>query len=228
VNSAPTENLVTGLSDNNKLTYFSPRFSGFQLGISYTPDDNESGGDGFGTGLHTDDDIGDQANFVSFGANFVESFNGFDVAVSGTYELGNLEADPANVFDDRESFHLGLVVGVSGFSFGGSYGEDNNGLNSSSDSTGYDIGATYSTGPWGVGLTYFHGEQDLGVASGSDEMDLIELGANYALGPGITIMGAISYYDAESQSFVDDGAGGLTAVPDSDGIAFTIGSKMSF
>ena len=75
VGGATTNNFITGISDNNKLTYFSPRFSGFQLGISYTPEDNNNNGAGLTSGLATDNDVGDQANFFSIGANFVESFN---------------------------------------------------------------------------------------------------------------------------------------------------------
>ncbi len=214
--SGPTNNFITGLSDNNKLTYFTPRFSGFQLGVSYTPEDNNNNGAGLGGGLATDDDEDDNSNYISLGANFVESFNGVDVAVSGGYERGDLEADADNTHDDREAWHVGLNIGFSGFTVGGSYGSDNNGLAGSQDTSGWDIGATYSTGPWGVGVTYWHGEQEL-AAGGDDEDDLIELGVNYALGPGITIVGALQYYDEDNN-----------VATDTDGIAVSIGSKLSF
>jgi predicted porin len=136
--------------------------------------------------------------------------------VSGGYELGDLEADTDNSEDDRESFHVGVNIGFSGFTVGGSYGEDNQGLAGSQDLSGWDVGVTYSTGPWGVGATWFHGETEL-AAGGNDEVDLAEIGANYALGPGITIMGALQYYDEDNN-----------VATNTDGIAFSIGSKLSF
>src|SRR5690606_13221642 len=66
-------------NDSEKLTYFTPRFSGFQFGASYIPDPAEDS-----NAQPHDDTVGFRDGF-SFGANFVESFNGFDVAVSGRY-----------------------------------------------------------------------------------------------------------------------------------------------
>jgi predicted porin len=242
--SARTANFTTAVSDANKLTYFSPRFSGFQLGVSYTPNTSDTAGDRQTFGLTTDNDMGDQSNFISIGANFVESFNGVDIAISGVYELGSSENDstatatltftsiPAvgdaltdvltavtttttGVADDDEAWAIGINVGFSGFTVGGSYGEDNNGVSANRDSTGWDVGASYSTGPWGISLGYFHSETE--VAAGDDERDLVEAGVSYALGPGITIVGSLQYFDEDN-----------TSVPDTDGWAAAIMSKLSF
>jgi predicted porin len=218
VGSAAQDNLMNTLSDNNKLTYFSPRFSGFQLGVSYTPNTSRGGGNTQTTGLATDNDEDDQSNIVSLGANFVESFNGVDIAVSGGIDIGDLEADTDNSNDDLQEWLFGVNVGFSGFTVGGSYGESNRGLSGNNDDTGWDIGATYATGPWGIGVTYFHSERELGATPGEDSIDAIELGANYALGPGIKIVGALSYREEDNDS----------AAADTDGFAATIMSKLSF
>ena len=217
--SAPTANFVTFVSDANKLTYFSPRFSGFQLGLSYTPNIDARGGDRQTFGLNTDGDIGDQSDVVGLGLNFVNSFNGFDVAVSGTYEFGSLEANNgAGTFDDRNQWQVGANVGFAGFTIGGSYGVDDNGLAGSFEDTGYDLGVSYETGPWGVSIAWFHSEQEFAGVSQDDELDLMELGASYALGPGITITGSIQRFDEDS-SVVNDR---------SDGWAAALQSKLSF
>jgi predicted porin len=251
--SAPTATTLNANSDANKLTYFTPRFSGFQLGLSFTPNTEARTGSTQTAGLATDNDAGEQSNVISLGANFVESFNGVDIAISGGYVKGDLEAQTAasaqssanaalqaglvtagftaaqaavlvpsdavaaGTEDDREQWAVGLNVGFSGFTVGGSYFEDNNAVTGTFDSTAWDIGATYSTGPWGIGVTYFHSEIELGTGAGEDERDAIELGANYALGPGITIYGAITYIEEDNNSAAD-----------SDGIAGTITTSVSF
>ncbi len=244
--AASTNNITTAVSDANKLTYFTPRFSGFQLGVSYTPNIDARAGDRQTFGLNTDDDFGDHANYFSIGANFVESFNGVDVAISGVYERGETENSSTTTFtftytttpvaggslagglttvtttttgvtDDDEAWQIGVNVGFSGFTIGGSYGEDNNGLNGNFDSIGWDIGGSYSTGPWGVSVAYFHSETELGTGNGDDERDLVEGAVSYALGPGIKIVGSIQFMDEQN----DSGA-------DTDGWAGAIQSKLSF
>ena len=221
-----TSGIVTQTSDANKITYYTPRFGGFQLGVSYTPNDDARGGDRQTFGLNTDDNPGDWSDFFSIGANFDQSFNGIDVAVSGGYERGNLEEDGAVVIfgttltaDDHESWMLGLNVGFAGFTVGGSYYVSNNGIDvagvSDTDAIVWDVGASYGTGPWGVSVTYLHSEQELG--SFEDEHDHIELGASYSLGAGITAVGSVQLFDES-----------LDSTDDSDGTAVALGLKMSF
>jgi predicted porin len=215
--AARTNNVTSNISDSNKLTYFSPRFSGFQLGVSYTPNTDAKSGDRQTFGLNTDNNPGDQSNYFSIGANFVESFNGVDIAVSGGYEVGDLEAQTTlGLADDDEAWAIGLNIGFSGFTVGGSYGENNNGANGVVDSTGWDVGASYSTGPWGVSLGYMHNETEIGPL-GDDERDLVEAAASYALGPGITIVGSVQWMDEDNVS-----------TNDTDGWAAAIMSKLSF
>jgi predicted porin len=216
--AAPTNNYVTGISDANKLTYFSPRFSGFQLGLSYTPNADAPGGDRQTFGLNTDNDEDDQANFFSVGLNFVNSFNGVDVAVSGTWERGQVEADVDGTSDDSQEWQIGANFGFSGFTIGGSYGVNNNGLAGSNDTTAYDLGVSYETGPWGVSIAWFHGEREFAGGGQDDEQDLMELGASYALGPGITVVGAIQRFDEDS----------ATVNSRSDGWGAALQTKLSF
>ena len=56
---------------HTKATYFSPRFAGFQLGASLTPDTGIVSGTG---GCDTDND-GDFENVISYGVNYVGKFD---------------------------------------------------------------------------------------------------------------------------------------------------------
>jgi len=71
-------------SDADKITYFTPRFGGFQFGASYTPDADEETGTGASPYAPIKDEgAADEA--YSLGANFVKDFSGFNVAASLGY-----------------------------------------------------------------------------------------------------------------------------------------------
>jgi predicted porin len=138
-------------NDDHALNYFSPRFSGFQVGVSYVPAATINGeGKNFPVQADENSELHD---LISVGANFVESFGGFDVAVAGGYRVAQ---DDRGGNDDPEQYSAGLNLGFAGFTVGGSIGIEDS--DRSTDGTAYDIGATYSTGPWAVGATYFHSE----------------------------------------------------------------------
>ena len=218
---AGTTTLLNTVSDANKITYFTPRFAGFQLGASYTPNIDETGGDRQSSGLNESENEDDYNNFLGVGANFVESFNGVDVAIAGGLEYGQAENNedllPANI-DDFLGFSGGVNVGFAGFTVGGSVLHSNGGLDDNGDELVWDVGATYGQGPWEVGITYLRGETETGADGGEDEIDRFELGANYRLSPGVRVIGAVQYTDVEDDS----------ADRDEDAWGVIIGTRLDF
>lgn len=217
-----TNTFVGGSSDANKLTYFSPRFAGVQLGVSYAPDTVNTGGASQGTGLIADNGgVGGRA--YAAGANYVNSFNGFDVAVSGGYEL--IEEDqPSGVtgVDDRDEYSLGLNLGYAGFTVGGSYNytDQQNGV----ETDVFDVGVSYNTGPWGMSLTWLRGETEVNNAAGDEDThDSAILGLAYTLGPGVTVNGNLHYIALDGES-----APGTANDYDDDGFAASAGLMLSF
>lgn len=188
-------------NDENQITYFTPRFSGFQLGATYAPTVSGSG-DGANFPVQADKDT-EFHNGFSVGVNFVESFNGIDVAVAGGYQWvdapdmpgmgGNL---PGND-DDLQFYSTGLNVGWQGITVGGSYAQEDSGR--ATDGHGWDVGATYGTGPWSVGITYFQSEVT-GSGSGDDDLKAINGGASYAVGPGISVAAGVLYAKLDSDN----------------------------
>jgi predicted porin len=104
ITSYPTTYINTG-GDSQKIIWFSPRIAGFQLGLSYAPDQDIN----TGSTPQSDDDPGQQEDIISIGVNFVETFNDIDVAVSGGYIQGNLEAN-ARTFSTTST--RGVVCGL--------------------------------------------------------------------------------------------------------------------
>ncbi|MEX2631763.1 MAG: porin [Tistlia sp.] len=180
---------VDANNDSNKITYFTPRFSGFQFGASYLPDPQQD------SNSQVDEATVSYRDGFSLGANFVESFSGFDVAVSGRYDWAN---DESAASTDPRVWSVGAQVGYAGFSVGGSYADaDDMGANTGRS---YHVGAAYETGPWGVSIGYFNGEADGSAAPGDDEYQAYEGAVAYALGPGITAVGSVSYQDVEADN----------------------------
>ena len=101
-------------SDSQKLIYFSPRMAGFQLGLSYAPDQ----GTNEGSTARSDITPGGQEDVFSVGLNFVETFGDVDLAIAGGYSGGELEAQTTVITanaDDVEEYSVGVNVGFSGF-----------------------------------------------------------------------------------------------------------------
>jgi predicted porin len=194
VSDASTTTYLNATSDANKVTYFTPRISGFQLGASYTPNIDNRGGNTQSFGLNEDDEDGEFNNFFNGGANFVQSFSGVDVAVAGGIEYGMAEGSG----DDYLGYSGGLNIGFSGFTVGGSvaYTDDTIGVNDGTLT--WDVGATYGAGPWEVGVTYLNGETE--TAGGDDQLHRVELGGNYRLSPGVKVVGALQYTNDEDKS----------------------------
>ena len=168
-----------------------------------------------------------------FGNVNVAAYTGFMMAnyVPGTQPLaaGANIATGANLAAWRQ-FAAGLQVSAAGFTLGGAFTWDNNGMGSNyytrgdNDSRMYELALMYETGPWqmsiGGALVYYdNGNGALSATTvnsnsslnygtpanqtaafgtnpnagalsfGAETASKIEVGANYALGPGIKAFG---------------------------------------
>lgn len=154
-------------SDATKITYYTPRFAGFQVGASYAHDENSSKNAPSG-GSHED--------LFELGANYVNSFGAFDISVGGVYATADGNAAG---LEGSDMYGGGISLGFSGFVIGGNYTvQDVQG--EADDRDYYDLGVAYSTGPWGASIQWAHSEQ------GTREADHYLGAVSYDLGPGVT------------------------------------------
>jgi len=201
-------------NDASRITYFSPRFAGFQLGVSYARDQGEVNGPVNNNAVTTD--------FFDIGANYVNSFGDFDVAVSGRWGIAS---DPISGMNP-EVFGFGLNLGFGGFTIGGSFAEQND--SASSDGHAFDAGVSYETGPWGFSFTYFHGmnSDDEHIPFGfTEELDQYLFGMSYQLAKGVKLNAFGAYVDFSEQ--LDDFAA-PTGADDVSGLIIGTGIKISF
>ncbi len=178
--------------DDNKISYFTPRLAGFQLGASYTPD--VAGNDPIANGFGVSPDGANVQEVMEIAVNYAGEFGGASVGVDIFYVTGDTSVVGA---DDPEERGIGASVGFGGFTVGGAYTVvDNvaagtqatvNVASNGNETTAWTLGAAYGTGPWTVGVAYFESESENtgGADIGSNEF--IQFGGGYALGAGVDI-----------------------------------------
>ncbi len=190
--TAPTE-----VSDKDKITYFTPRFSGFQFGASYTPDADWETGTGFSpSDAIKDEGAADEA--YSIGANYTGNLGSVELNASLGYDLITRTTS-----DDTDEISAGFNVGVAGFTVGAAYKfTDNDSGTDDRERHDYNVGVSYGQGPWSVGIQYAGVDLD-DAADG--HLDAFVVGGNYILGPGITAFGGVQYFSGEDDLVGSEG-----------------------
>jgi predicted porin len=190
-------------NDSEKINYYTPRFEGFQFGLSYIPNsaqDRNGAPDPISTAY---------SRGWAAAANFVRTFGAFDIAASAgymTWQKAAIGVTGSN--DDPSQYNFGLQVGYAGFKVGGSYGKIKDGRSGSSgtnaaastagtgvngvDGRAWDAGIMYTFGPAAVSLNYIDGRNDdgnvvTGTGGGDDKFTMLSLAGKYTLGPGVSL-----------------------------------------
>ncbi|MCC3303988.1 porin [Sneathiella sp. HT1-7] len=228
-------------SDSDKITYFTPRFAGFQLGASYIPDGSSQTGTGESQYAAPSYDSGTDRGW-SVAANYVNKFGSVDVAASAAYQQADttvVVTAPVYAFnpgtggstlvtaavtgdgDDYEEYAFGVSIGVAGFTVGGGYGVDKNisGV-SDNDSKAWSAGVKYGMGPWAVGVQYSKTTFEPAAGGDTDQTTWL-VGGQYTLGPGITAFGGWQYDDNDLAASSATRMAGDTST-------FFVGTALSF
>ena len=247
-----------GANDSNKITYFTPRLSGFQFGISYLPDTFQDQA----ADTPANKDV-EYTNGVSVGVNYVENLFGIDVAASfGYYYMTAPEFEDTvlptvdactivNPFsgatfdrcDDFQGINAGVNFGYGGFTVGASYAEifdgvvaldDYDGIAVITSTEGFAVegGISYETGPWGASVNAFYGQNEGVVFAGGYNENLAVQGSlAYTLGPGVRILGSVGWAEYQGQEVppeIHGVAGRGTVRAENEGVYATTGVALSF
>jgi hypothetical protein len=222
----------------NKITYYTPRFAGFQVGVSYLPDQTNRGQGVAGLASpnpagpnRTDKNAGLSDNIFTGGINYDNKFGDFGVAAAATGEIGSAQV---STYEKLAAWNAGAKVSYMGFSLAGSYGDwgrSNTLKAQNSKNTWYwDVGGAYEYGPFGASVTYLHSQFDCGnavtgfgsntncAAAGKNKFSNVSVGADYKLAPGLTPYAEVSWYDQNSS----------TATLDNKGIVGIVGTQLNF
>ncbi len=195
--SARTNARVSMSGEANKVNYFTPRMSGFQLGASYTPSNDCVGAGPVFSGaapLVNPDFCTGNANQTEFGVrgdadggvedilelavNYVGKWGAVDVAMSAAYGWGDHESAgltgggvgiASPISGDPEAYSLGLNLATMGWTFGGAWYQSEDLV------LGTGVAGAGKPGvdeeAWNLGLTYATGPWQVGVAYLDSEQD---------------------------------------------------------
>ena len=218
--------------DMNKISYYTPRMSGVQLGMSYTPNFNQEAENL--TIKNNDTDA------VSLGMNYQGDFGGGNVAISvGHYQASQIrtpaveakfhgethtyaKAYAASKIDEQTFSNFGLQVDFGAFGFDVAYAVNDGGrYKMDGDKTvkdtkaDYEVasaGMNYTDGPMAVSLGHTMAENDNG-----GDANVTMLSMSYSLAPGVSARASL--FAAEQSN------GDKTS---SEGTAFVTGFVIGF
>lgn len=216
-------------TDATKATYFSPSFSGFQIGASWTPDSGAASG---GAAVANSDANGSFENTLGLSAKYVGKFDNVGVGVSVGWEHGSDETATGAENEDLDIWGVGGKVDFAGFTIGASYRDFGNTLLTAAQVTAgadagsqWSVGVGYQAGPWGVSAWYLTGEMDnTNAAARETEITRYGVGAGYAVAPGWALRAELTFLDHENRRTAV-GTGGTT---DNDGKGFLLVNRFVF
>ena len=173
-NLAPVIN-VRNSGDDAKLTYFTPRIAGFQLGATYLP--------GTGPDQAGDNNLGEVDQFVGLGANWVGAFGGIDLTLSAV----GLNADgETGDTDDRLDYAVGGLLGIGGLSFGASLGAARRRRRGRLRHSSASSTASATRTP--ASATCYND-----VDAFNDKINVVAVSGDVGLAPGLKLKGDVSY-----------------------------------
>ena len=199
--------------DGYSVQYYSPNISGFEFGVSYTPDTatpttvNASSGTSTNQGNTTNSN-----DLITVGASYAGNFGDVDFAIGGGY--ATMEQDN---LDEITTYGGGLELGFGAVTVGGAIlmreEEFNTGGEINADY--YGGGIEYETGPWVFGLSALFTEVDESNGAQNDDFEAFVLNAavGYELGDGVNLGLGIDYgevdFTGSSTDADDESIGGV-------------------
>jgi predicted porin len=237
--------------DGNKVSYYTPRFEGFQIGVSYTPEARQNTFTGTGGaptpvpgGACTGSELcnttkGAYHDFMSIGGNFDRKFGDLGVGIAAGFVTakspGRTNTATVNNTDDAMTYGFGVALEWGPFKISGGYRENKDvfegapGLQGSGatslEGELYDIGARYTFGPNAVSASYRSGSVDgLLTDTAEQEEEAFMISFRRILGPGVN-------WDANLFWAEQKGEQGSTTAgtkKDNDGWALTTAIQLAF
>lgn len=193
---------LTGSDDATKVSYYTPRRRGFQIGASFTPD-SAADSDGSIDADILEDGTGRFQDHLGLGVNWVANLMGADVIAAAVGSFGN-----AVEGDDLSSYSIGGLVNLGRWNLGAGYTTET----SFNDRELLNLGVTYGFDPWFAGF----GKSRLGAGialqfpENAPDSTVLALSADMNIAEGLTLLGDLAYNRRDTQ--LDDERSSLSSV----------------
>jgi hypothetical protein len=234
-----TESGLEVYEHSTKVTYLTPKFAGFQLGVSYTPKLGDTL-TGVGRDKYTSYSGGTSSlwiqneDLIEGAANYSYKFdNGLGLGASVGYNYAKaIETTTANAArEDLGSLNVGLSGTFKGFTLGGGYtNSGQSGLRKATQTyddaaQSYNVGLQYATGPFAVGVNYLNAEAEGDVTDAdNNKLQVVGLGGTYELAPGLSTFAEVDFVNYESEGAFLSG----NTSKKYDSTVFVLGTKLDF
>jgi len=205
----------------DKLTYLTPVLSGFQAGVSYTPDvANFSPASRSLNGNNTKDVLDEFGSAWETGVRFENKVSdAFSYIAGAGYTTVNVEkTNSSSTVDTFKEWNVATDFDIGAYGLGFVYTENNGGSVANNDSKTFVVGADYTVGPVKYGASYLHNTHEEN-ATEKITAQRLATGLVYEYGPGLTFRGTVSRTEADAPSSL----GG-----DVNGTAVTVGTQILF
>lgn len=187
---------------SDKITYLSPVFSGFQAGVSFTPELGAAGS--FGNRASAAAPLG-LSDIMEAAVRYEGMISNVGLIAGAGYTTSQ--------DSDVDQWNAGVDLDIGAFGLGAVY------TNAQFDELAtdldtYAVGVDYTTGPFKLGASYLNTDGDL--AAVDTNIDRYAAGVVYSYGPGMTFRGSVGYAEG------DFGAASADAT------TVTIGTQVNF
>jgi hypothetical protein len=222
------------ISFSNKVTYYTPKFSGIQIGVSFSPDNAVHGTVSKLKTIPQDEDQNFK-NLVDYGVTYENKVNDVEVKVGFTGQYAKSKSLTI-ARTNLNSWELGANLTYKSFSLGGSYSD----WNKSATPVIKDPNKKYGAGYWTLGagyrysdfytsLTYFRGKRANVYTSGIpattashdvgfNRNEYISLSSEYKLAPGFMPYAEVTRFRAKLYG----------SSPNNSGYVILAGSRLTF
>ena len=228
---------------STKATYYTPVFSGFQVGVSYAPQFYDYGQNvvkyhnAFST--TTNDQPTPYDDFIEAAAQYNTDYKNFNIKLSGLLSTANRSSSfgaacgtgAGQLCQDFTSWGLGGQVGFGGFTVGGSYNDGGDYLapvGTNDDQYTWSLGGTYEFGKAGVGISYLQGAGWTSGLGYVQNYTSVGVGGEYNWLPGLVTSADFVYFDQAQRA--GSGLTGTVGAGDGDnnGYVFLLSQRVNF
>ena len=168
----------------DKITYLTPKFNGFQAGVSYSPQIDQKVNLNSVNGMNADNDA--LEDLIEAAVRYDGEFSGVGLHLGAGYTHADNEVAGA---DEYKEWNVGGKFTFGGFGVGAAYNTDDGAADNDTDT--WTAGVDYTWGAYVFGASYFNSEND----ASDTELDRYTVGATYTFGPGMQFRGAVAFYD---------------------------------
>lgn len=183
----------------NKFTYFTPVFSGVQMGVSYTPTIQDINGL---APAQATNNLGELDNGWEIAARYQNNFEGVGVILGGAYSRASQEVGTA-LNDALKTWNLGAKLGFDAWDVGAAYLHTNRALSGDNDRRIWVVGVNYRVDEMVYGLSYQNRKTEADQAR-DDKAQRWTAGSIYNWGPGLSFRASVQYVDVKQAHGGDD------------------------